>query len=108
MTYLVGINLESTTCWCGISFAIPANLYRHLQDVGGDVFCPKGHSGSYGETENAKLRKQVAEIEFQKRQVLEDNGRLERKLKRVENGCCPHCQRHFKNLARHIQTKHKK
>ena len=34
--------------------------------------------------------------------------RAKKQVHRAEHGVCPHCNRSFQNLARHMQTKHER
>jgi len=104
----ITVEFVQTTCWCGLPIVVSPTLLRMHNEEGKSLYCPIGHGTVRQQTDNQKLQEQIADLEQQKRQVLEENGKLERKLQRVEAGCCPHCHRHFKNLERHIQTKHNK
>jgi len=109
--------LTVTSCWCGIRLAIPDNLYayatRHKNKA---VFCPLGHEFVFDNTTEEKLRRALdreaatrarldqaeASLSAQKAATT----RVRNKLKRVEAGVCPHCNRSFQNLARHMESKH--
>jgi hypothetical protein len=114
---------EACTCVnCGVEFASPILKFR--RNDGGNFYCPNGHQMSYTETEATKLRKQLTQAnqkreeaerqkewaEVRQREAEEAKRKVERKLKRtvkrVNAGVCPHCQRTFQQLARHMQCKH--
>lgn len=116
--------LVTTTCWCGIHYAIPKELFDvvHGQHRDGrkqtDIYCPVGHVWAFaGEGEAEQLRKQL-EREQQRLQATRDllaheershaatRGHLTRTKKRVGNGVCPCCGRTFQQLARHMKAKH--
>ena len=119
--------LTVTSCWCGISLAIPASLYRKAQANNKQaIFCPLGHEFVYTKNEAEKLKDQLAErdrqLEFANRRAANNADRaaaIQRQLsaakgqqtklkKRIAAGVCPvpDCKRHFQNLAAHIKTKH--
>jgi hypothetical protein len=117
-------DLESTFCpQCGVIFASNVVLLRRKD--GADLYCPNGHVMSWrGRTDADRLRTELdaekqkrfaAERErewalVQKREVETQKAKVERKLKlqtkRVNAGVCPHCNRTFSQLARHMQCKH--
>ena len=118
-------------CWCGLQHTVPESL-RDLQkrqfDDGKDpqcIYCPLGHQHvPAGKTEVDRLRSQLAmkdnTIAFVRSQhdqtkaelrETESRRRAEKaaktKLKkRIANGVCPCCSRHFTNLERHIAHMH--
>jgi hypothetical protein len=70
-----------------------------------------------GKSEEEKLRAQLAHqreisdaraLQLQKKdyQVRAARGQLTKFKKRVGRGVCPCCNRHFKDLARHMESKH--
>jgi DNA repair exonuclease SbcCD ATPase subunit len=119
MTY--SETLRVVHCWCGIAVAIPSNLYSYMQnDSANAAYCPLGHQFFFSEGNKEKLRKAEAEIERQKKQVRATRdllaaeershsatrGHLTRTKKRIVNGVCPCCNRHFADLERHMHAKH--
>lgn len=110
---------------CFGTFAIPDEAHCRLIQNGKLFFCPFcGWRMCYGESEAAKLKKQL-EQEFHRRTTAEDDARfqerqrriLERRLRaqrgattrvkrRVAAGVCPCCKRHFGNLHRHMAGQH--
>jgi DNA repair exonuclease SbcCD ATPase subunit len=116
--------LTVTSCWCGIRLAIPDNLYRYLQkDEKNHCYCPLGHTFVFSNTlreqlEETKRRLEEARrregatrslLEQEERSHAATRGHLTRARKQVdraEHGVCPHCNRSFQNLARHMKTKH--
>jgi len=104
-------------CNCGILFAMPYDLREEKRIKGGDFYCPNGHSQHYTKPENQKLREYLAREQSAREQAealandLKDRndkitGKLSRVYKRVRNGVCPCCNRHFSNLEDHMKTKH--
>jgi hypothetical protein len=113
--------LEVTTCWCGIPVGVPANLVRYARNYADqEIYCPLGHSFVFGDTNEAKLKRErdrAARVQAQLDQAnaaekaqraAKTRFRNERdKLRtRAAAGVCPCCGRTFKQLARHMQSKH--
>ncbi len=110
--------LETETCCnCGILFAMPAEIRQRRLREGGDFYCPNGHGQHYTKTTEQQLREQLMREKSQREQAqaeandlrdknLKMNGKLSRVYKRVKNGVCPCCNRHFVNLENHMKTKH--
>jgi hypothetical protein len=116
--------LVITSCWCGIQLAIPNDLHDFANRHGSEVYCPLGHKFVYGDGENKRLKQELEskeralkwEREYAE-SVRQERDRTERKLratkgvltktrKRIANGVCPCCQRHFANVERHIKNQH--
>lgn len=112
------------TCWCGMPHAVPGELRRHQmrqhengQDVV-SIYCPLGHghvpSGKSKidtvreQREAAKARAQAIQdqLDSEKRAHAATKGTLTKTKRRVTNGVCPCCNRHFVNVERHMKTKH--
>jgi hypothetical protein len=121
----VALELEDTVCCvCGTRFAVDATIMHHRRQNAGDIYCPNGHCIGWKETEADKVRKQLAakekELEAERQRVgMERSMRYEaeaaknkaemafkRQTRRINKGVCPHCQRTFQQLARHIACKH--
>jgi hypothetical protein len=102
---------------CHISFAIPRDMLTARQADGRDFWCPNGCKIHYFETENAKLK---AKLEREQRwrkdaetsaraaydQAQAAEGHVTRIKRRVGNGVCPCCNRHFANVERHMNSQH--
>ncbi len=104
-------------CVCFIPFAMPQSLVARRRQDGGSFYCPNGHSQAYTGTENTRLRERIARMEQQMsakdealRLAEEARQKGERNLRRLKkrtgNGVCPCCNRTFKQLARHMASKH--
>lgn len=123
--------LHTTTCYCGIHLAVPANLLRQVRDEGsggpngdGGLYCPLGHKFYFHESELDRERKrreqaeQRAQRADQRRQAERDlrehteaklraqKGATTRARKRAAAGVCPCCHRSFENVRRHMTEKH--
>lgn len=110
--------LEKMQCWCGIHFAVPVIIYSRYRDRKQEtIYCPLGHGCMPGKNEIKKLKAQIASLREREEHLRncvqsEQNsnralrGHLTRTKKRIQHGVCPCCNRTFKNLARHMGTKH--
>ena len=122
MTY--SQTLIVTSCWCGIPFAIPENLHDWMNRKDGNgCHCPNGHRMVFSNTLEKELREtrtqrdQAEQREAAIRSLLDQEERshaatrghltrAKKQVHRAEQGVCPHCNRSFQNLARHMKTKH--
>lgn len=94
---------------CGIQFAVPEHWRKTTRDDHRTFYCPSGHSQWYpDETELEKERRKSQVLADQVRMEREQREKAERKLRRVEKGVCPQCNRCFKNVERHMKSKHPK
>jgi hypothetical protein len=119
-TTLVVVNCAT----CGVTYAIPDSFNRSARKHHGDrpngwtICCPFGHTWWYiGKTELERARDQLAaersrhdqtKSELHGARVSAGKQRAARKRieTRVAAGVCPCCHRTFKQLARHMATKH--
>jgi hypothetical protein len=114
--------LEAVTCAaCGVLFAAPEHMIDKRREDGKTFYCPSGHNLVYG-SENERLKKELsrakdrAASERARRDQAEASLRAtkgvvtkqRKKLEKVVAGVCPvdGCKRHFRDLRRHIATKH--
>ena len=125
------VNLTSTyEVWtfgcCGFTFAVPRAFATQRRNDHKDIHCPNcGCVRCFqGETEAQRLKRQrdqardrASAMQRQRDQSREQlahanrsraslKGHLKRTKNRVKNGVCPCCNRHFKNLHRHMQSQH--
>lgn len=111
--------LTTMTCWCGIAFALPSDLYRVYRSRGiEEVYCPLGHSmiprdeGEVAKLQRALERERAASTHLAdqrdaaERSARAHKGHVTRIKRRVANGVCPSCKRTFPNLAAHMHSKH--
>lgn len=114
--------LKVLTCWsCSVQFALPLRMYQGFEKEPERFYCPKGCRLILGEPEWKKelrlarqdatwYKERAAEnhalAEKRKRQHAATKGQLTKTKNRVAHGVCPCCNRTFKNLADHMQTKH--
>lgn len=110
---------------CGVLFAMPADLVRRRRKDHGNFYCPNGHGQHYGgETEEEKLRKQLAaangDLKWYReraKRLEDDNLDLAHKIRgqkaaksrivnRLKAGLCPWCGREYPQIGQHIQEQH--
>jgi hypothetical protein len=113
------VELDGIECAsCGMLFGISQTyLRKRLEDHKG-FYCPNGHANYFPqETEAERLRGQLefartrARGEERRREVAERSlaatkGVVTKLKKRVANGVCPCCNRHFADLQRHMDGQH--
>lgn len=109
-------------CRCGVIYA--SNVISIRRKDGQTFYCPNGHPQVFRESEADKLRKQLVEEKLKRAEAEREKEwavvrqrdaesktvKVEKKLrlqtKRINAGVCPHCNRTFQQLARHMQCKH--
>lgn len=102
------VTLTEINCGeCGGTYAINERYRRQRQDNSGTWNCPYcqtswGYAKGELQQEQERHRATLARLN---KAVLE-RDQLGRKLERVQRGVCPHCNRMFQNLARHMKCKH--
>lgn len=124
LTYMV--QLELISCYkCGVEFGMTASMNRQRLDDRETFYCPNGHGQHYsGKTEAQKERERAAQLERRlacrdedlraeraahattRHRLTATKGVLTKTKKRVANGVCPCCNRHFANVERHITNQH--
>lgn len=111
-------------CTCFMRFAVPKSFDAARRKDGKSFFCPAGHSQSYTDSENDRIRRERDRLK-QEAARLEENAARERQLReaaersasarkgqitRLKNraaaGVCPCCNRSFENLRNHMSAKH--
>lgn len=114
----VDVTLTDIDCSvCGIVFAVPTGWDKRHRERGGSWWCPNGHSQQYVRTEVQRLTESLEterrNAEFWRernntaeRRIAAQKGQATKLRKRLANGVCPCCHRHFTNLERHIQGQH--
>lgn len=81
---------------CGVQFGMPTILISSRRKDGESIFCPNGHSLSFGDGENEKLRQELEyingrlsedneEIIGQKKQISTLKGQLTKLKNRISN-----------------------
>lgn len=121
-TFIETITLRKIECGsCGGVWAISQRVFDYAYENGGGYRCPYCPAEyKWRETEADRLRKalEAKGAELQRAQQQSANDRTariaaedraakdKRKVKRTEAGVCPHCNRQFRALCRHMATKH--
>lgn len=112
-------------CNCGMAWAMPERFQRKMRETRQTFYCPAGHAQQYvGETDAERANKDaekykrlwqderryaaavVAERNTARRELKTTRAQLTKTKKRVQNGVCPCCNRHFVNLERHMHGQH--
>lgn len=102
---------------CGLVFAVPEGWNRQRREDKVTFWCPNGHGQCYRKSDADILREQLgleqASVKFWRdqttqaeRRIAAQKGQATKLRKRLANGVCPCCHRHFTNLERHIQGQH--
>lgn len=120
------VELTTINCGeCGGTYAINERYRQQKATEGGYWNCPYCRCGwGYGESENARLKKELDQerkrkewaqqearnanqkAEHERRVGLGYKGALVKTKKRIGKGTCPCCKRHFSNVERHMATQH--
>lgn len=125
---IVQSTAELSTVICGSCsgiYAIAAKYKNQKRQQGGYWNCPYcSVQWGYGESENDRIKKQLQQEKKRKEWAEQDarvawehydtadksrnayKGHLTRTKKRISNGVCPCCNRHFKNLHSHMKNQH--
>lgn len=120
MTWVSDDYTVMTPNCCGRSFALPAARVRWLKESNETFWCPNCRGNRYfppGSSDKEKLERKLKRAEeernaarsrhlAERRSHIATKGHLTRKKKRAAAGVCPCCNRTFKQLAEHMQTKH--
>ena len=118
------IELETREMWCGHFVVQTPASWRTARETGDTMWCPMGHQSVYAsrlkelEDEVARQRKRANDNEAWGNNIADEwntekkahsvtKGQLTKTQKRVANGVCPHCNRQFQNLRRHMVSKHR-
>lgn len=125
-TFVANTQLITIDCKCGGVYAIQDRHYENCRQNGLSWSCPycKTGWGFFGNSENSRLKRELEQarssIAFaraahdQTRAALRDTEHSLRAQKaaktriknRIAHGVCPCCNRTFKDLAAHMNTKH--
>ena len=121
-TFTELVTLEKFDCGkCGGVFALNEAFTSHARANRGAYYCPYCDTRwSWNESDTDRLRKQLESKERELREAkcetlrqsnlkeleMKEREKSEKKLRRVNKGVCPCCNRSFNNLHRHMETKH--
>lgn len=116
-----------TCCQCKCRMHLPTELYKAAQRSPSiSFYCAFGHRQHFiqGESEETKLRRERDRLaqriaqkddEIQRQRELKEaaerqasaaRGQVTKLRNRVAKGVCPCCNQTFKNLSRHMASKH--
>lgn len=109
---------------CGTTFGVTEAFYKDRRQNATTFYCPNGHPRVYRETEEQRLRQQLAN-ERANRELYEKSAQEQRELKekaerrasaqkgvvtrlknRTARGLCPICDQHFPSLKAHMHHEH--
>lgn len=103
---------------CHMDFGVTPQFQSARRSDHARFYCPSGCHNHYPQrSTEEKLRAQLARAEGEAaaqraRATTAENrrraakGQLTKAKKRISNGVCPCCNRHFANVERHMETKH--
>ncbi len=106
---------------CSVIYAIPVRMRERAMESGGSWYCPNGHNQSpIGKTLEQKLEQEraragrlaaeldqtAASASAQRAAATRARNERDRAKKRHAAGVCPCCNRSFKQLRRHMKSKH--
>ena len=119
------IVFETSTCTCGLTFALPDDYLKSCRANNKSWYCPQCRAAwSYDKSkeqilqskldqaetrianEQQRTRNAQAEAETHKRCAAAQKGAKTRLKNRAAKGVCPCCNRSFTNLRRHMENKH--
>lgn len=116
---LVLTSLVKEVCFhCGLIFGLEKNHHEALVKSHEEFYCPVGHKQYYcSETNEERLEKQLhrerqkhdqtkADLENKEYQRRNVKGQLTKMRNRIKSGVCPCCNRTFRDLHRHMKSKH--
>lgn len=118
-------DLVVETCYkCAVKFGMPRRMEEDRRESKDPFWCPNGHQQAYVESTADKLRRERDSLKQQmarrEEEILALNRQVEREQAtaaretrarrrveaRISKGICPHCNRTFADLARHMDSKH--
>lgn len=119
---------QSTTVWttlepvncaqCDTLFGLSARHIVELKRTHASFMCPNGHGNHWpGESDierankraefwQDRARQQENETRAERHKASVARGQVTRIQNRIHAGVCPDCHRTFKNVARHMASKH--
>lgn len=106
---------------CGVWHTVPEIVWDTQKREGGYHCCPNGHSRGWKtgteqeeqdriRRERDRLKQEAArlqdEISSERKRAKAAEEKTRKLQKRASAGVCPCCNRTFKNMQRHMKTKH--
>ena len=121
----VEIVLNARDCpTCGVIYGISEDFEQRRRQDGEPFYSPAGHGISFRDSELeiakrkaqqtqeklSKMEERYASLQAETDQAWATANEKERELgritRRIHAGVCPHCNRTFQNLQRHMDSKH--
>jgi len=119
MSYTEVIKMVKIHCAeCQILFGMTSDFSERRQEDHKNFYCPRGHHNYWPqESDIEKLKKEVAKAQeqyqrerieriFHEKSARSYKGKVTQIKTRIVNGVCPCCNRSFKDVRRHMETKH--
>lgn len=110
---------------CGVSYALTAAFESRRRNDHKTFYCPNGHRQHYAQRTEAEIAQAEADeqreraerlaqqltrrgedLQRERRRHSATKGQLTKTKKRIGNGVCPCCNRHFSNVERHMSGQH--
>jgi hypothetical protein len=117
--------LDLISCYkCGVVWGMGRELNNERHRDKGTFYCPNGHAQHYTKSTEETLRAEIErqkkfkeyawaaqkaaqeQAEHERRSKNAYKGHLTKIKKRIANGVCPCCNRHFENVMRHMKGQH--
>lgn len=111
-------------CNCNVQFAITVEHYDRLKKTKESFYCPNGHRQAYTRSKEQELQEQLerakrnlawqtshadqtrAECHHLKHKLSAQKANVTKLKKRISNGVCICCNRHFADLHAHMKMQH--
>lgn len=122
---LVTVRLVGIECYkCHVLFGLTEEMNRQCLELGGDFFCPNGHSQCYTKTDLDRANEKIARLEGDlkwesnlrkdtqaraasaERSLSATRGVVTRMKNRTARGLCPVCDKTFAVLKKHMEAEH--
>lgn len=121
--------VHEVCCNCSVAFCMTTTLRNERLEDRKLFYCPNGHAQHYTGKSQDQQRIEALELEVRNKELALTSARtsrewaekrakganiaagmargaLRRTIARVHAGVCPHCNRTFRQLARHMTSKH--
>lgn len=114
-TVYVQASAAITCCSCAVPFWIPEALYNMRRSDHDWFYCPNGHPQRYIAKTQAEQERDAAIAQRdrawnEQAKAARERDDAQRELARIQKrharGVCLYCKRTFRNVARHVQSKH--
>ena len=119
MTVPTPTDLQDVECSeCGMCFWMRTRYVNSRREDHGTFYCPNGHNQYFpAKTEAEQLKAQLEaarratadareQLARERSSHASTKGKLTKTLNRVHQGVCPHCNRTFMDLQKHMVSRH--